>query len=79
MSDIDAMAKFAYDHGTSPLDWAERHVNDLIDVHITVWSSRLQDPATFPAYSLDLTTEALARRILGELLDAGWTIPEATP
>jgi hypothetical protein len=72
----NVLARLAYERGISPLDWAEGHVNQLIDVHIMVWSSRLQDPATFPGYPIELTTGALARRIIGELLDAGWTLPE---
>ena len=76
MSDIQGLAKFAYDRGIRLLDWAEGHITQIIDVHLTVWPSRLTDPGTFPGYAIDLTTEALARRILGELLDAGWTPPD---
>jgi hypothetical protein len=75
-NDIDFLARHAYGLGIDPVDYAEGYVTSAIDVHLNVAASRFEDPATFPGYCLDLTTGALARRIVGILLDAGWTPPE---
>lgn len=75
--DYDALAMYAYHQGTPPMDWAEKRVVQLIEVHQMVAASRAQNPATFPGYCIELTPSALARRILGELLDAGWVCPDA--
>ena len=77
MTDFDGLASAAYRRGESPLDWAETSISILIEVHIWAWSSRIKDPESFPGYPIDLTLDALARRILGNLLDAGWTAPAA--
>jgi len=69
------LARFAYALGTDALTYAEGHIRTLIEVHNEVWYSRAEDPAAFPGYCIELTFEALARRILGDLLDAGWTCP----
>ena len=44
-----------------------------------ITAARQEDPATFPGYTLELSPAALARRIVGGLLDAGWTPPEVKP
>jgi hypothetical protein len=86
MTDIGFLARFAYDHGTDPIDYAVSHVIQIhIDVYLTVCAARAEDPASFPGYVLEATLPALSRRILGDLMDAGWTPPaleagpEATP
>ena len=77
--DIGFLARFAYDHGEDPIDYAERNVIQIhIDVYLTVLAARAEDPSSFPGYVLEATTAALSRRILGDLLDAGWTPPEVT-
>ncbi len=79
MTDISTLARWAYDHGRSPIDYAAA---DVIQTHIDAWlticAARIQDPASFPGYVLPLTTETLSCRILGDLLDAGWTPPVKT-
>jgi hypothetical protein len=74
--DIDGLDDWAYALGKDPLVYAETSTATLISAHELVIASRAEDPATFPGYSLDLSTEALARRIIGTLMDAGWTPPE---
>ena len=75
--DIGFLARFAYDHGQDPIDYAASNVIQIhIDVYLTVLAARATDPASFPGYVLEATTAALSRRILGDLLDAGWTPPE---
>jgi hypothetical protein len=76
MSDIDGLAQFAYDRGADPVDYAEGHITQLLEVHLLVWATREDDPSAFPGYCIELTLGAAARRIIGAMLDAGWTPPE---
>ena len=73
--DISGLARLSYEMGVDPLDYAERQIQILIEVHATVEASRAVAPETFPGFSPDLSLDALARRILGNLLDAGWEPP----
>jgi hypothetical protein len=67
---IGFLAQFAYDTGTTPLDYAEVNViRAHIDAHL--------DPDNFPG-DVNPVTASLSRRILGDLMDAGWTPPEVT-
>ncbi len=77
--DIGSLAKAAYRLGISPVDYAVGSVKDLIDVHRRVAADRQEDPESWPGYCIPLTDEALASRIVGDLMDAGWTPPEITP
>lgn len=73
--DIDGLDKYAYEQGRDPIDWAVQKAQSFIDAHVEVSVARMTNPAAFPFYCLPLTFEALARRIVGGLLDAGWTAP----
>ena len=78
--DMCGLASYAYAHGTDPIDWAiDGIAKNNIDVYLTITAARQEDPATFPGYTLELSPAALARRIVGGLLDAGWTPPEVKP
>jgi len=71
MSTVGFLAQFAYDTGMAPLDYAEVNViRAHLDAHL--------NPGSFPG-DVNPATEILARQILGDLLDAGWTPPEVTP
>lgn len=74
--DIGFLARFAYEHGEDPIDYATQGV---IQIHVESWlmicAARAESPASFPGYTLELSPAALSRRILGDLLDAGWTPP----
>lgn len=79
MTDICFLARFAYEHGEDPISYAAQAVIQThVDVYLAICAGRAGDPASFPGYVLELTTEALSRRILGDLMDAGWTPPEVT-
>lgn len=69
-ADIGFLARFAYDTGMAPLDYAEVNV---IRAHVDAFLN----PGSFPG-DVNPATAALSRRILGDLLDAGWTPPEVT-
>ncbi len=63
--DIDLLARTAYETGIDPIDYAAANV---IQAHVDVWLSCWDTQST----------AALSRRILGDLLDAGWRPPEVT-
>ena len=72
--DICERARIAYDCGISPIDYAEAELTVLIGVHLGLASVCADLGVDAPPGSL--TTGAMARRILGSILDAGWTPPE---
>lgn len=75
-TDICAVARMSYERGRSPIEYAETHVVQIhLDAYLTITTARTVNPASFPGYLLELTPEALARRIIGGLLDAGWVSP----
>lgn len=68
MSDLDFLAAFAYSTGQDPIDYAaENVIRGHIDAHF--------GPDAFPG-DVNPATTALSRRILGDLMGAGWTPPE---
>ena len=73
--DISELARISYDAGIDPIDYAEGEILTLIEAHANVAVARILNPASLPGYPLKVTPEALTRRILGVLLDAGWTAP----
>lgn len=80
MTDIDDWAaRHAYESGTDPVAHAEKRVATVIEVNLQVIGGRFCDPEAFPLYSRDTGTGALSRRILGLLLDLGWTPPDTGP
>ena len=79
------MAKGATIHGVplecNPLDvhvidYAEAELTILIGVHLGLAQVCADLGVDAPPGSL--TTGAMARRVLGNLMDAGWTPPEVT-
>lgn len=73
--DINALARISYESGIDPIDYAEGQILLLMKAHGRVMLARTLNPAAFPGFGIELTPEALARRIIGNLLDAGWTAP----
>jgi hypothetical protein len=74
--DICERARIAYDLGIDPLDYAERELSELIGVHLGLAAVCAELNVSVPTGTLSV--EAMCRRILGSLLDAGWTAPEVT-
>jgi hypothetical protein len=66
--DIDLLARTAYETGIDPTDYATRHV---IEAHIV---AHLGTRGVLAGDSTE-AIKALSRRILGDLLDAGWSAP----
>ena len=72
---LDPLAVTAYAHGADPMDWAESLIDDLMTEHcqaIDQEANGLPLPAGWP----DTCDDTFARKVLGALLDAGWTAPE---
>ena len=75
-ADICSIARMSYERGRDPIEYAETCVVQVhLDAYLTITASRAVNPASFPGYLLELAPEALARRIIGGLLDAGWASP----
>ena len=68
--DLGVLAQIAYDAGITPLDFAEEQVTIHIAVHTATAGA---PPGMFLA--AQMSPDAVARRILGALLDAGWQPP----
>ncbi|MEV7013346.1 hypothetical protein [Streptosporangium sp. NPDC051022] len=75
MTDISPLAQQAYDRGYTPIAFAEMSVQSLIEAHAHLVTGQPVDPDAFPDFPVELTVSALASRIVGTLLDAGWMAP----
>ncbi|MEU1731406.1 hypothetical protein [Streptosporangium sp. NPDC020145] len=73
--DLDPLAVFAYETGCTPREWAVRALSVHIDAWATVSAARQKNPDSFPIWRFDLSVEALATRLVGHLLDDGWSPP----
>jgi hypothetical protein len=75
-TDIGILARTAYETGIDPVDYATGHViGPWIDRHLGV---RMMLADIGRGGEAAVTTASVACRILGDLLDAGWTPPEVT-
>lgn len=71
-SDIGEAARLAYAAGIDPIDWAEGEITALIGVHRELVKLNV-DMGVEPGG--DLSDGAMARRIIGLLMNAGWLVP----
>ena len=74
-SDIGEPARLAYAAGVDPIAWAETEICALIGVHAELIKLNL-DMGVDPGG--DLSMGAMTRRILGLLLNSGWSAPAAS-
>jgi len=73
-ADISLLAQTAYDTGIDPVTYAAVNV---IEAHLVAYLARCEPRRLCDD---DLTrVPVLSRRVLGDLLDAGWTPPEVSP
>lgn len=79
MTHINPAAQLVYSEGVDPLDWAIELAYLQIDAHETVWTARADNADAYPLYVLPDDPMAVARAIIGRLLDAGWTPPAVKP
>ena len=73
-SDIGEAARLAYAAGVDPIAWAEAEICALIGIHAELVKLNI-DMGVEPGE--DLSAGAMTRRILGLLMNAGWTAPAA--
>lgn len=73
------LAAFAYKLGRGSIDWATMQTAMLIEGSIVIAVSRAQRPETFSACGPTPTLNSVARRILGNLIEAGWSPPPNVP
>ena len=73
-NDLGVLAQIAYAAGITPLDFAEEQVTIQLGVYMTVVTAREELEPLLG--TVDVSPGAMARRILGGLLDAGWKAPE---
>jgi hypothetical protein len=73
-SDIGEAASLAYAAGIDPIAWAEAEICALIGVHRELVKLNA-DMGIEPGG--DLSDGAMSRRILGMLMNAGWSVPAA--
>lgn len=72
---VEFAAQYAYDHGDDPLNYAVFLVQTAIEARDLVVEARSRDPKLCPFYGHDTSDAAVAHRVIGCLLDAGWTPP----
>ncbi len=79
-ADLGTLADFAYQTlGIDPITWATGHVvRSQLELHQAVKAARKMNPASYPEWPPDMSTDALACRIVGAMIGAGWTPPEVT-
>ncbi|MET7752596.1 hypothetical protein [Micromonospora sp. NPDC005367] len=75
MDDRSSLSQAAYAAGVHPIEWAVHLARSQMEVQAEVLGSRAANPEAHPGYLLPLTDDAVARRIVGELLNAGWQPP----
>ena len=71
------LARMSYAHGRNGVEIAEIIATTGIWVLLDVRAARALDPTAFSAYGPDDSAEAAARRIIANLLDAGWRPADA--
>lgn len=74
MSDIDNLSASAYAGGKDPLDWATHLAASVLMAWSTCQRREVRGLPPLPDWP-DLSDHAVACKILGRLLDAGWTPP----
>lgn len=75
--DIGWIHRCAYRHGVDPIDNAIDAVTTFLHAADAISAARRDNPASFPLSGPEAVTHGYwARRIVGELLDAGWTPPD---
>jgi hypothetical protein len=71
MTDLSPDAQTNYESGIAPLDYAENEIESVVNANFAAALRAATEPGPHPDYS----TAAMARRILGALINAGWQMP----
>jgi hypothetical protein len=76
MTHIDEAAKLSYEAGIPAVDFAEGQIVALLrSTRAAVLEQVLATDAAADWFTPDLSDAALARRIIGALMNAGWEMP----
>ncbi|MGW4043011.1 hypothetical protein [Streptomyces sp. NPDC004721] len=70
------LARTSYRYGRDGVEIAEGIITTRIWALLHVRAGRAQNPDAFPTYGPDASEECAARRIVADLLDAGWRPPD---
>lgn len=70
------LARTGYRYGQNGIQIAETIATTRIWALLNVRAGRAIDPNSFPTYGPDASEECAARRIVADLLDAGWRPPD---
>lgn len=72
--DIDYLTASMYESGEDPIAVAESRIAMLVEVYQVVLQRKANGLAPLPAWQ-EVSDAAVARKIVGMLLDAGWRPP----
>jgi len=72
--DIDPISRIRYQEGVDPIEHAVYLVAIDLDIRELVLTGQVHPGV--PIALLDQSDEAYARRIIGKLMDAGWSPPD---
>lgn len=75
MTDIESQYAASYSLGKTAIDVAAQVVAIQLDTRDDIRRTRAHDPDAYPGFRGSLTVDAAALRIVGELLNAGWSPP----
>ena len=76
MTTIEPLHRFAYDSGTDPIEYAVELARVQIETSNDIRTARIYSPNAYPIFLGSLGDDAVARRVIAQLLDAGWTPPD---
>ncbi|TAK32284.1 MAG: hypothetical protein EPO40_02875 [Myxococcaceae bacterium] len=77
-SGFDYLAASAHASGKDPIDWAVLIVGNLLTARATCTGRAERGLPPLPCWP-DTSDAAVARKVVGFLLDAGWTPPSTEP
>jgi hypothetical protein len=75
MSEIEPIHQFAYDGGADPVEHAVYLAQTQIECRNEIRDARWYNHRAYSIFKGDLGDEATARRIVADLLNAGWAPP----
>lgn len=78
MTEIDYVSTVQYAAGYDPIDWGVHLVAVYLDTRKVAAGRVIAGLPPLPAW-IDLSNEAVARKIIARLMDAGWTPPVVGP
>lgn len=75
MTEIEPLHRYAYRSGTDPIEYAVTVACMQIEAANEIRAARARRPDAYPVFKGSLSDDATARRVVAELMNAGWTPP----